>query len=1232
MNTPQQISRTMNRFSWGSLFFFFLNSFFFTNSISGQGYKDFWFVAPEVYETHGDRPIYMRISTTTDTAHISLDQPASPSFTPITATIAPNSTFTIDLTPWIDSIEDKPANTVLNYGMHLTSDVQVNAYYEEASANNPELFTMKGKNALGTEFYINGQYHYPNHWTADLTAEAFDIVATEDNTLVTITVSQDITGHLANSTFTVTLNKGQTYCARSTSNAAPVSLRGSHVVANHPVAITISDDSIQEPEGGAVGWDLIGDQIIPVNLLGSEYIAVIGYDNANEERVYMEAAYDSTKIYLDGNTTPAATINIGQNYWSHFTNQTLYIKSSRPLSAYQLTGFTNEGGSAVLPQDSCTGSRQIGFCRTSAGSFSIMLTTRSGNEGNFTLDGSTTLITAAEFIPVVGTSNAWMYTRISFTAGQVPVGNHIIMNTSGKFHMGILNAISTGSAEFGFFSDFSSLYLGPDSFLCQGDSTALDAGPGMSSYIWEHLVGSTWTVVGNQETYMVKDSGYFACMTTDEYCTLSDTIHYGFYPAANVSLGPDQTICQGTTTTFDAGAGFQSYLWNTSATTRFLTTGQEGTYWVRVTTINNCKASDTVVLTIDSLTTTTHAISGPSLICQGQTSVPYTIQSLPFATSYVWTLPPGASGNSSTNSITINFTSPASSGMLKVHGVNICGSGPDTSLMITVNPTPHLTNNPLLESLCSNTSTNIALTSDVPGTLFTWTATGSSPQVSGYSDNAIPTVLLNQTLVNTGFNIETVTYHITPQANGCDGPASDYIVTVYPVPDLSDNPLSKSQCTNTATGITLTSNVTGTLFTWTATGSSPQVSGYSDNAIPTVLLNQTLVNTGFNTETVTYHITPHANDCDGTLTNYIVTVFPVPDIYFVPVSQVICSAQLTGINNNSHVAGASFTWTASGSSPLITGYSSGTGALIRQTLDNTDIIPGTVTYQVVPQANGCTGTGANVVITVNPVPDVTLTACFDTITTVSAQAFKLRGGIPINGTFSGSGVSANIFTPSVAGAGTHSITYSYANTFACIRTASQNIIVLTALPFSCGSDLTDVRDNKVYPTVQIGTQCWMAANLNYGTMISGSVDQRDNCISEKYCYNDLAANCSTQSYYQWDELMRYDNTSDQQGLCPPGWHIPTEAEWNVLFMVYVSSGFAGSPLKYSGYSGFNALLSGTRHLNVQWDYQDFATFFWSSTVDGNDKAWAHGMNDYDPSVSAYPSLKSNAFSVRCLKD
>lgn len=161
----------------------------------------------------------------------------------------------------------------------------------------------------------------------------------------------------------------------------------------------------------------------------------------------------------------------------------------------------------------------------------------------------------------------------------------------------------------------------------------------------------------------------------------------------------------------------------------------------------------------------------------------------------------------------------------------------------------------------------------------------------------------------------------------------------------------------------------------------------------------------------------------------------------------------------------------------------------------------------------------------------------------------------------------------------------------------------------------------------------MAANLNFGTMVSGSIHQRDNCLTEKYCPGDNPANCTSNGgLYQWDELMRFEDFPGQQGLCPPGWHVPAEAEWNALFSNWITSGFAGSPLKYSGYSGFNALLSGTSHLNRQYDFMGFATFLWSSTPYTSTKAWAHGMNDYDPSVSLYPASRSNAFSVRCLRD
>ena len=114
--------------------------------------------------------------------------------------------------------------------------------------------------------------------------------------------------------------------------------------------------------------------------------------------------------------------------------------------------------------------------------------------------------------------------------------------------------------------------------------------------------------------------------------------------------------------------------------------------------------------------------------------------------------------------------------------------------------------------------------------------------------------------------------------------------------------------------------------------------------------------------------------------------------------------------------------------------------------------------------------------------------------------------------------------------------------------------------------------------------------------------------------------------------MTYDDTPADQGFCTPGWHIPSENDWNILFANYINSAFAGSPLKYSGYSGFNALLSGVRDIKKGWEYQGFATFFWSSTPSGSIKAWAHGMNEVDPSVSLYPSSRVNAFSVRCLKD
>ncbi|MGE5424910.1 MAG: hypothetical protein ACM3N9_06080, partial [Syntrophothermus sp.] len=211
--------------------------------------NSFWFVAPEASSNHGDRPIYLRISTMEDPANIVLSMPANPGFAPIIQGMAPNSTYSINLTPWIDNIENKPADTRLGNGLYLTSDNLVTSYYEIAHSNNPAIFPLKGRNGLGTEFYIISQNDYPNQVNDG--SEAFDIVATEDSTWVTITPSINIVGHVAGVPFLVFLNKGQTYSARTLDISATASLAGSHVTSTKPVAITISDDSIITG-----GWDI----------------------------------------------------------------------------------------------------------------------------------------------------------------------------------------------------------------------------------------------------------------------------------------------------------------------------------------------------------------------------------------------------------------------------------------------------------------------------------------------------------------------------------------------------------------------------------------------------------------------------------------------------------------------------------------------------------------------------------------------------------------------------------------------------------------------------------------------------------------------------------------------------------------------------------------------------------------------------------------------------------------
>lgn len=99
----------------------------------------------------------------------------------------------------------------------------------------------------------------------------------------------------------------------------------------------------------------------------------------------------------------------------------------------------------------------------------------------------------------------------------------------------------------------------------------------------------------------------------------------------------------------------------------------------------------------------------------------------------------------------------------------------------------------------------------------------------------------------------------------------------------------------------------------------------------------------------------------------------------------------------------------------------------------------------------------------------------------------------------------------------------------------------------CPGTATVTYEGQVYNTIQIFSQCWLKENLNVGIMIDSLEDAEDNGIIEKYCFRNSVDNCDMYGgLYQWNELMQYTSEEGVQGICPSGWHIPTDDEWKVL--------------------------------------------------------------------------------------
>lgn len=463
--------------------------------VFSQTSSEFWLAPPVITLNHaGKTPIYLRLTSGPVATTVTIDMPANAPFVPIVINMAANTTHTEDLSLFVAQLETPSNDLANNTGLHIVSTADITCYYELSPTNNPDIWALKGANGLGTEFYVPVQNIWPNgSYAPEIPYTSFDIVATEDNTVVSIYPKTDLDhSHPALQAYTVFLDRGQTYSGSV--GKFDISLlpnqnpSGTVIVSNKDIAVSIKDDSVN-PTGYGGCRDVMGDQLVPTDILGLEYIAQKGFLN-DDDQVYVLAIENNTLVYIDN--VYQTTLFGGEMFNYSMSEDVIFINSTKPTYVIQNTGFGCEVGMAILPPLNCAGSESVSFMRSTTEQFGLNILVKAGNEGNFELNGDPNVIVAADFTAVPG-DPTWVYAQKSWGNGDVsviPTGTaQRLTNSTDVFALGLINGGSTSGCRFGYFSEFSADVLvdaGVDDVVCGNDTLQLsgDVSGGAQQGFW----------------------------------------------------------------------------------------------------------------------------------------------------------------------------------------------------------------------------------------------------------------------------------------------------------------------------------------------------------------------------------------------------------------------------------------------------------------------------------------------------------------------------------------------------------------------------------------------------------------------------------------------------------------------------------------------------------------------------------------------------------------------------
>lgn len=192
-------------------------------------------------------------------------------------------------------------------------------------------------------------------------------------------------------------------------------------------------------------------------------------------------------------------------------------------------------------------------------------------------------------------------------------------------------------------------------------------------------------------------------------------------------------------------------------------------------------------------------------------------------------------------------------------------------------------------------------------------------------------------------------------------------------------------------------------------------------------------------------------------------------------------------------------------------------------------------------------------------------------------------------------------------------------------------------------------DGNAYTSVNIGTQTWLAENLKTTKYANGEsilkiIDDTEwqNTAYGAWCYFENLAEFEV----PYGKLYNWMAVTDGRNVCPSGWHVPSDSEWQTLINYLAGSAIAGNKLKETGSahwvsgnefatnsSGFTALPGGAQSGSPGWSYPAQSLgMFWSTAPAGIENAYGYYLFDAYQSVTKQGYLKRTGMSVRCIKD